>query len=98
MHKYSDIDELINFTYKARQSIINDQQIMSLLADVPNIDLDSDDAEDIVARVKDHDYIDETCLTANTYIIIESEILNLDTTSMKSMALYVQIVCSKNGY
>lgn len=96
MHKYSDIDELINFTYKARQSIINNQEIMSLLADVPNIDLDSEDADDIVSRVKDHDYIDETCLKANSYIIIESEILNLDTQSMKSMALYVQIVCSKS--
>lgn len=94
-HKYSSIDELINFTYKARQAIINDQRIMALLSDNPSIDLEDEEADDIICRVKDHDYVDETCLTANAYIIIESEMLNLDTKTMKSMGLYVQIICSK---
>lgn len=94
-HKYSKIDELIDYTYRARQSIINNQEIMALLSDNPNIDIEDDEADEIAQRVKDHDYVDETCLTANAYVIIESEILNLDTDTMKAMGLYIQVICSK---
>lgn len=65
------------------------------MADTPNIDLDGEYADNITARVKDHDYVDETCLTANAYVSIESEVLNLNTPAIKSMALYVQVICSK---
>lgn len=97
MHKYSSIDELVNFTYDTKKLIQSDQRIIGLIADDPNIDLDSADADEYASQIKDHDFIEETFLKAGAYVVIESEVMNLDTDSIKQMALYVQIVCSK-GY
>lgn len=97
MHKYSAVDEIINFTYDAKQLIQSDQHIMALISDNPDIDLDSAEADEFTSQVKDHDFIEETFLKAEAYVVIESEVLNLDTDTMKNMVLYVQIVCSK-GY
>lgn len=95
MHKRSNIDELINFNYNTRQLILRDQKIMAFIADNPSLDLDGADSEEFAERVKDHDFIDETFLKADAYVIIESEMLNMDTDTMKTMALYVTVICSK---
>lgn len=91
----SDIDELVEFSYKAVSLIRNDQSIMALIADDPNLDLDSDEAYQYEDRIKDHDYVDETSLTSNAYITVETAMLNLDTPSMKKMRVVVEIICQK---
>ena len=91
----TDIDELVDYSYKARSLIINNQEIMALIADDPNYDLDGDTADEIEARVKDHDYVDETTLIADAYVMVETEMTNLSSPTMKTMYLYVNVVLSK---
>lgn len=68
---------------------------MSLIANDPNYDPDSDEASQFEEQVKDHDYADETTLTSKVYVIIETEMVSLDTATVKSMYLYVSVICSK---
>lgn len=68
---------------------------MALLSNDPNYDPDSDDAAQYEERVKDHDYVDDTTLTANAYIVIESELVSLDSTTMATMYVYVNVIISK---
>ena len=92
----TDIDELVNYSYTAKTLILNNDEIMGLIANDPNYDPDGDDAEQFEERVKDHDYVDETALTSGAYVCIETEMVSLDSHSMKTMYLYVNIVCQKN--
>ena len=91
----TDIDELLDYSYRARSLILADKTIMALMSDDPDYDPDSAEAEEYEERVKDHDYVDETSLTANSYIVIETEMSNLDTPEMKTMFLYVNVICNK---
>lgn len=68
---------------------------MALLSNDPDYDPDSDDAAQYEERVKDHDYVDDTTLTANAYIVIESELVSLDSTTMATMYVYVNVIISK---
>lgn len=92
----SRIDQLVDYTYEVRSLILKDRDIMALLSNDPDIDLDGDDIEQYEDRVKDHDYVDETVLTSNAYICIEAEMASLDTTTVKTMYVYVNIICQKN--
>lgn len=91
----SDIDELLNYSYKTRGMVLQNQQIMALIANDPNYDPEGDDVEQYEQQVKDHDYVDETSLTANAYVIIETEMHDRSSHTMKTMRLYVSVICSK---
>lgn len=95
MARMTDLDELVDFSYLARSLILQDQAIMALLSNDPDYDPDGDDAEKYEAQVKDHDYVDETTLEANAYIMVETEMASRDTATMDTMYVYVNIVCSK---
>ena len=91
----TDIDEIVNYLYLAKTLILENQEIMALVSNDPTYDPDSDDAEQFEARVKDHDYVDETMLTADCYICVETEMTSLDTPTMKTVYLYVNVICRK---
>lgn len=95
--KYSTIDEIIDYSYRAKNLILQNQKIMGYISDNPDIDLDGEEMEVYEKQVKDHNYVDETSLTANAYVCVETEVANLDSTSMKSMLVHVHIICSR-GY
>ena len=95
MPRMTGLREIVDYPYTVRSMILQDQKTMGLLADNPRYDPDSDDAEIYESRVKGHDYVDETSLTANAYIIIETELVSLDSPTMATMYLYVNVVLSK---
>ena len=94
--RISHIDELVDFNYRVKTLVTGDQGILALLGDDPDIGPDSSEAEILEAQVKDHDYVDETSLRANAYIIIDTEVVSRDTATMKSLYLYVQVICEKS--
>lgn len=91
----TNLREIVDYPYAVRSLILGDHTVMALLSDNPHYDADSSDAAQYEERVKDHDYVDETTLTANAYIIIESELVSLDSSTMATMYLYVNVVLSK---
>lgn len=95
MPKMKNLKEIVDYPYTVRSLILEDHDVMSLLSNDPNYDPDSDDAAQYEECVKDHDYVDETTLTAKAYVVIESELVSLDSTTMASMYVYVNIIISK---
>ena len=95
MPRMTNIDELLDFSYQVRSLIIQDQGIMALIANDPEYDPDGEDAEKYEAQVKDHNYVDETTLEANAYVVIETEMSSLDSPTMGTMYVYVTVILSK---
>lgn len=95
MPKMTSLKEIIDYPYAVRSLVLQDHDVMALLSNDPEYDPDGDMAEQFENRVKDHDYVDETTLTANAYIVIESEMVRLNTPTMATMYVYVTIIISK---
>lgn len=94
MHK-SDIDEIVDYSYKIRSMIINNQEIMALVSDDVNYDPDGDMAETFESHIHDHYYNDETGLSAGAYVLIDTDIMELTSPTMKNIYVYVAVVCTK---
>ena len=97
MSKETYIDELIDFKENVILAIGNSQKVLGLLADDPNIDVDSDEADTILERnIFDYDYVQETIKRSDAYIMVETEMASNASGSINRWVVYVQIVCYKD--
>lgn len=90
------LDEMVDYKYEILSKLQGNQMVMGIMADNPDIDLDSADAEEL-CRNHFHDYlfIFDTVETARADIMVESSVLDVDG-SIKTMEIYVQISVSAN--
>ena len=90
------LDELVEYPAKAIQKIGTTKDVVSLLTDNATVDMDSDEANDIIDRnIFDYDYIDRTVQRSDAYIMVDSELDYPTSGTMNQWRVYVQIVCAK---
>lgn len=91
----SHIDDIVDFKYRALSAIKGCQQIIALISDEPNIDIDNDYVDKWEDHIKDYDYVDDTTVQDGAYVTVECEMRSLDTATMKTMVVYVHVICAK---
>lgn len=90
------LDDLILYKEAVIKKISMSVDIVSLLANDPSIDLDGDEANNIIDRnIFDFDYVDRTVQRSDAYIMVDSEMNQPSSGSMNRWLLYVQVVCAK---
>mgnify|MGYP004469986923 FL=1 len=92
------LKDVIDYKYEVINAIANSQEIMGLMFDNPNIDMD----DDLVYNVRndnlvDHSFTDDTWTAERTAIFVECKMTDLQTVTVKEMAIVIQII-SPNGY
>lgn len=96
MHK-TYLDSLVEFPVKALNRIGSDKTVVSLITNDPDIDMDSDAANDIFGKnLFDYGYVDDTQIDASAYICVEAEMPRVATPTMQNIVLYVTVICHKN--
>lgn len=90
------LDDMTRYKEAVIRKIAVSQKVIGLLLNDPNIDLDSDEANDVIDRnIFDYDYIDRTVQRADAYIMVDSELDYPTSGSMNQWRVYVQVVCAK---
>lgn len=90
------MDELVEYPSKALHCIGTDATIVRLLTDNPNIDMESEEADDVFnTSLFDYVYVDGTTTEATAYICVEAETSKSPTLAMQNMKLYVTVICHK---
>ena len=90
------LDELIEYPVKALHRIGTNPTVAQLLTDNPEIDMESEEADDIFDRfLFDYIYVDGTTTEAAAYICVEAETGGSPTSTMKNMKLYITVICHK---
>ena len=90
------LDAIVEYPVKALQKIGTDQSVVSLLTNMPFIDMESDEADEVFEKyLFDYGYVDNTTEEAAAYICVEAELANIPTATIKNMKLYVTVVCHK---
>lgn len=94
----SGLKDVIDYKYEVINEIANSQEIMGLMFDDPDIDMD----DDLVYNVRndnlvDHSFTDDTWIQEKTAIFVECELSENQSTTVKNMAIIVQII-SPNSY
>ena len=90
------LDDMTRYKEAIIKKIAVSQNVIGLLLNDPNIDMDSDEANDVIGRnIFDYDYIDGTVQRADAYIMVDSELDYPSSGSMNQWRVYVQVVCAK---
>ena len=90
------LDDMTRYKEAIIRKIAASQKVIGLLVNDPMIDMDSDEANDIIDRnIFDYDYIDRTVQRSDAYIMVDSELDYPTSGTMNQWRVYVQIVCAK---
>ena len=90
------LDELVEYPVKALHCIGTDPTVVKLLTDNPDIDIESEDADEVFEKfLFDYIYVDGTTTEAAAYICVEAETGKSPTPTMQNMKLYVTVMCHK---
>ena len=90
------LDDMTLYKEAIIRKIAASQKVIGLLVNDPMIDMDSDEANDIIDRnIFDYDYIDRTVQRSDAYIMVDSELDYPTSGTMNQWRAYVQIVCAK---
>ena len=97
MSQKTHLDELIDYSSNIISSMANSQEIVALMLDKDpaNVDLGGDDGDIAREHMFDYDYVDDTQLEAGAYIMVDVDMIDSPTGTVKDMEVYVQIVVSK---
>lgn len=96
MSKGTYLDDLISYKENVIAALSQSQDVMGLLANDPNLDLESSEAENVVERnIFDYDYIDGTLERHDAYIMVDDELVQPSSGTFNRWLLYVQVVCAK---
>lgn len=93
----TNLDELVEYPAKVIQKIGNNQLIVSLLTDIPNVDMDSDAADEVFDKyLFDYGYVDNTTTEARAFVCVEAEVTKVPTPTVQDLQLYVTVICHKH--
>lgn len=92
----SMIDQLVEYPAKAIHKIGTDKTVAALLTNDPDIDMSSDEADDIFDKyLYDYGYVDDSATESRAYICAEAEATKSMTSAVQNVKLYVTVVCHK---
>ena len=90
------LDALTDYPLKALHAIGNDQTVVSLLTDDPNVVIGSEEADSVFDKyLFDYDFVDDTTVETAAYICAEAEVVRVPTDTMKTMEFYITVICHK---
>lgn len=90
------LDELVEYPAKAVQRIGTDRTVVSLLLDDPNIDMDSDEADEVFDDyIFDYGYVDNAITEARAFVCVEAELIKTSTPTIQDFRLYITVYCHK---
>ena len=90
------MDELVEYPVKVLQKIGTDKTVVSLLTDNPDIDMQSEEADEVFNKyLFNYGYVDDTTSETAAYICVESDLSRFISPAMQEMKIYVTIICHK---
>lgn len=90
------LDELVEYPAKVIRKIGTDPTVISLLLNDPNVDMDSDAADDAFDKyIFDYEYVDNSAVEAGCYICVEDEMIKASSPTIQDYRLYITVVCHK---
>lgn len=94
----SILQDIVGYKHEIMKALKNCQPLISLLADIPNIDMDSDEAYEIMDNnFYDYSYADDTFQSDKAVVFVEVSMVRRPSVQFKGMKVQVQVVCNK-GY
>ena len=95
MAKLTHIDQLVDYNQLVVNRILASQEVMALIANNPDLNLDSDAAAEWEEHVFDHAWIDETVQEAGAFITVDVDIPSMSSGTIMEMRVYVEVLVSK---
>ena len=90
------LDQLVEYPAKALQQIGTNEKIAKLLTNNPNLDMDSDEADDVFDKyLFDYIYVDDTTSSAEAYVCVEAELQRVENPNFQDFRIYCTIICHK---
>ena len=91
------LDEIIDYKDTAIKKMLASQDIMSLMFDIPDIDMESDEVYKArETRFFDYGINPDTIQGDTVFIFVQSSMVNRINANFKGMAMTISIVCNEH--
>ena len=92
------LSQIIEYKHEVMKAIKASPEIISLMANIPNIDMDSDEACDILENnFFDYSFCDDTFQSDKAVVFVEVAMQSRPSVQFKGLKVMVQVICNK-GY
>lgn len=92
------LDELNEYKHEVMKAITSSQKVLGLMADDPDIDMDSSEVYDLIDHnFYDYSFSDSTFQEDRVVVFVEAVMQRRPSVAFKGMKVMVQIICNK-GY
>lgn len=95
MEKLTHIDQLVDYNQRVVNKVLASQAVMALIANDPELDLESEAAAEWEEHVLDHAWIDDTVQEAGAFVTVDVDIPEMSSGTIKEMRVYVEVLVSK---
>ena len=94
----TSLDELVDYPMKVCSEIVKSKKCLALILDKPLSQVTSQDVYKVLdENIYTYRYVDETTSRECAYIWVEADAPRVQNKRIKSMRVYITVVCSK-GY
>lgn len=97
MANKTHLDALIDYKEDIIALMTQDQQLMGLIFDDPEIDLESDEIFNIRdTHIFDHSYVDDVVQTDSVLILVESGLIGMTSKEINTLEVQVQVIVARH--
>lgn len=90
------VDQIVKYKEEVIKTLGHCQEIVALILDDPDIDIDSEKAEEVFEKhFWDYQYVDDTVQEAGAHIMVEAARTGDNGSTIQDFSLYVEIAVSK---
>lgn len=94
--KLTHQDQLVDYNQRICNKILSSQAVMALIANDPDLDLDSPSSAEWEEHVIDHAWVDDTVQEAGAFVTVDVDVTDMSSGTIKDMRVYVEVLVSKN--
>ena len=90
------LQDIVQYKHEIMKALKNDQRLISLLADVPDIDMNSDKAYEVMDNnFYDYSFSDNTFQEDKAVVFVEVSMARRPSVQFKGMKVQIQVLCNK---
>ena len=93
--KLTHQDQLVDYNQRICNKILSSQEVMALIANDPDLDLDSPEAAQWEDHIIDHAWVDDTVQESGAFVTVDVDVTDMSSGTIKDMRVYVEVLVSK---
>ena len=93
----TNLDEIVDYPDAIALTLSQDQTIVGLLVDDPNVDMVNDDVDVLGSQIYNYNFIPDVATDSLSYITIDTVVSDAKTETVKTLKVIITVISNKTN-